>query len=194
MEAKKELAQIQKQSIDIVNRAENFQLTSEAKYEDATKVISWIANAVKRIEALRKFHTKPLNDQLKRENDLHRSYAKPFKDAREIMDNKMLIWNRKKQVKIDAENERVRKEAEKIAKKEDIPVEEVIQSVEKKEVPKTVGTATIKKRWVGEVINEDEVERQYCSSDSVKINAGVKQGIRKMKGVRIYEKEGIATK
>ena len=143
---------------------------------------------------MRLFHTKPLNEQVKRENELHKGYAKPFVIARDIMDTKMLSYRREQMDKQAAEQEKIKKEAEKIAKKEGISVDEVMAGVEQKEVPQTVGTATVIKKWVGVVINEDEVERQYCSSDSVKINAGIKLGVRKMKGIQISEKERISTR
>jgi len=192
--AEMELAEIRKQAGDIVSRAIAYQVVSEKTYEDATKVISWIAGAIKRVEALRLFHTKPLHEQVKRENELHKGYAKPFVDARNIMDTKMLSYRREQIDKQAAEQEKIKKEAEKIAKKEGISVDEVMAGVEQKEVPQTVGTATVIKKWVGVVINEDEVERQYCSSDSVKINAGIKLGVRKMKGIQISEKERISTR
>ena len=45
--------------------------------------------------------------------------------------------------------------------------------------------------WTYEVINEDEIDRAFCSSDSKKLNEAIKAGAREIKGIRIYEKKII---
>ena len=49
-------------------------------------------------------------------------------------------------------------------------------------------SALIRTAWTGEVIDPDQVPREFCSPDEKKITAGVKSGIREIPGVRIYEK------
>lgn len=49
-------------------------------------------------------------------------------------------------------------------------------------------SASIRTAWTGEVIDPDQVPREFCSPDEKKITAGVKSGIREIPGVRIYEK------
>jgi hypothetical protein len=46
---------------------------------------------------------------------------------------------------------------------------------------------SMKLEWQGEVINPDEVPREYCSPDPKKIDAAIKGGIRVMAGVKIEE-------
>jgi len=143
---------------------------------------------------MRLFHTKTLNKQVKNENALHKEYAMPFNQAREIMDTKMLAYYRKQQEKIDAENERVRKEAEKLAKKEKLPVEEVVASVDTKEVAKTVGTATVKKRKTFRVIDKTKVAYEYLMVDEVRVMGAIRNNVTDIKGIEIYEEEIMSTR
>lgn len=190
----KEIVTIQKEAKDIVSRATSYQITSDVTYEKATEVISWIKGVIKQIEEKRLFHTKPLNDQIKKENELYKSYAKPFVEARNIMDDKMLEYHREQQKKIDAENERIRQEAEKIAKKEKVSVEEIMASTEQKEIPVTVGTATVRKNWTFEIVDETKVPRDFLMVNRTKVGEAVRQGARKISGINIFEKEIIATR
>lgn len=106
----------------------------------------------------------------------------------------MISYHREQQKKIDAENERIRKEAEKLAKKEKISVEEVMASTETKEVAKTVGTSTVKKRWTFKVVNESKIDREYLMINEVEIRADIRRGKRKMNGIEIFEEEIISTR
>jgi hypothetical protein len=45
--------------------------------------------------------------------------------------------------------------------------------------------------WKHEIELDGIVPREYCSPDPVKINAAIKQGVREIKGVRIYSEEKI---
>lgn len=45
--------------------------------------------------------------------------------------------------------------------------------------------------WKAELIDEDQVPREYCSPNMVKINASLKLGIREIPGVKIWADEKI---
>ena len=52
----------------------------------------------------------------------------------------------------------------------------------------TGATASIRTQWVGEIEDPDQVPREYCIPDEKKIRQAVKDGIREIAGVRIFEK------
>jgi hypothetical protein len=55
-------------------------------------------------------------------------------------------------------------------------------------VTRTVeGSASQRKEWTHEILNPDEVPREYCSVDERLIRKAVKGGVREIPGVRIYE-------
>lgn len=71
---------------------------------------------------------------------------------------------------------------------------------EQEAIPKTppttvksmMGTATIRKTWDFEIEDETQVPRAYMIIDTSKIRIAVRNGIRSIPGVRIFEKENIA--
>jgi hypothetical protein len=54
--------------------------------------------------------------------------------------------------------------------------------------PKVTG---MRKDWVAEIENTELIPRQYMVPDQVLINQAVRNGIREIPGVKIYEKESI---
>lgn len=81
------------------------------------------------------------------------------------------------------------------AKREEKPAFEL---AEREEAVTTVqtgrGSATRKKRWVAEVVDEAQVPREYMAVDQVKLNAAVRAGVREIPGVKIEQKSDLAMK
>lgn len=58
----------------------------------------------------------------------------------------------------------------------------------------SVGPSKLKgttKTWVHEITNEADVPREYMMVDDAKIKAAIKEGMRSIPGVRIYQKESL---
>ena len=49
----------------------------------------------------------------------------------------------------------------------------------------------ILKRWTWELVDEEKVPKAFCTSDSKKINAAIKEGIRDIAGIRIFEESTV---
>jgi len=54
------------------------------------------------------------------------------------------------------------------------------------------GSATQRKVWKHEITDEAQVPREYLMIDEAKVRQAVKQGIREIPGVRIFEHTEIA--
>jgi len=52
-------------------------------------------------------------------------------------------------------------------------------------------TSYLAKFWTFEILDDSDVPRIYCSADEKKIREAVKQGVREIRGVRIFEKDEI---
>jgi hypothetical protein len=52
-------------------------------------------------------------------------------------------------------------------------------------------TSSIKMEWVYEMLNKIKVPRKYCVPDHKLIMEGIRAGVRKMTGVRIYEQAKV---
>lgn len=190
----REIVQIQREAGDLVQRAQNYQVVSDETYEEAGGIVSWIAQGKKRIEARRKFFTQPLNDQVKKINELFKELSMPFVKSDAIVRNKMLDYRQGQEKKRRDEEEKMKKEAEKIAKKEGISKEEVIASMEKKETVSTTDKTTVRKDWTFEIIDVNKIPRKFLMPDEVNIRKAVRNGVRKIAGINIYEKEIVSIK
>ena len=178
----------------MVEKAQAFLLDSETKLGVAAEVLSWLATQKKKFEERRKFFVKPLNDQVDKINDLFKGYSRPLNEARAIMDEKIIAWNRKQEAERLTEEARIRKEAEKLSKKTGVAIQEIIESAPVKEVQQTIGTLTIKKVWTHEVLDTVKVPREYLIVDDMLIRNAIRTGIRAIPGIRIYEKEVTSTR
>jgi septal ring factor EnvC (AmiA/AmiB activator) len=91
-----------------------------------------------------------------------------------------------------AEEERLEaiRKAEEEAKKNEVVAPTVVSPVVQ-EAPKVTrteaGSASQRKVWTFEVVNQGEVPREYMSVDVAKIREAVKMGTRSISGVRIFE-------
>jgi hypothetical protein len=75
---------------------------------------------------------------------------------------------------------------------ENIPVEEVIKSAVPV-VETRVGQTVFKKVWDFEITDEQAIPREFLNIDMVKIRKAIQSGLRTMTGIKIYQKDVIAT-
>ena len=57
-----------------------------------------------------------------------------------------------------------------------------------------VGELVFPLRWTFEVTDEAKVEKKYLSVDSSKVNAAIKGGVGKIRGIRVYQKRGLTVR
>ena len=57
-----------------------------------------------------------------------------------------------------------------------------------------VGELVFPLRWTFEVTDEAKVEKKYLSVDSGKVNAAIKGGVGKIRGIRVYQKRGLTVR
>ena len=68
---------------------------------------------------------------------------------------------------------------------------EVVQPAEKAAIRSESGTASTYSRWTFCLTNIDEVPREYMMVDVQKVNAAIRQGVREIPGLNIYEEKSI---
>ncbi|SNR98981.1 hypothetical protein SAMN04488503_2214 [Humidesulfovibrio mexicanus] len=88
------------------------------------------------------------------------------------------------QAKIDAEAKAAHVEPVQIAAPA-LPKQQTIVRTE-------AGSATQRKVWKHEITDETQVPREYLMVDEAKVRQAVKQGVREIPGIRIYEHTEIA--
>lgn len=201
----KEVTQLTGEASGLEQKANTLIVCDDVSAGEATNLLGFIATAKKKLEEKRKFFVKPLNDQVKKVNDLFKEYNAPLDNADRTLRGKVLSYRQEVQRKQREEEERLRKLAEKEQKRLEKKAEKtgqpapppiVIPMIE--QAPKTIqadlGSATTKTVWDFQIIDESLIPREYLIVDERKIRAVVKAGIREIPGVRIYQTEQLAVR
>ena len=201
-----EVKEIAEQTRDIVQVAENSVIETEQNLVEASDMLSYIAKTKKAIEEKRKFFVKPLNDQVKRINEMFKGYAAPLEKADGIMRKKVLVYRQEQDRKRRAEEEALRKLQEKeqkrlerLAKKNgDVapppPIITPFIPQQEKTVQSDLGAVSAKMVWEFEIVDENKIPNEFKIVNEKAIRAAVKAGVRNIPGVKIYQTETLAVK
>ena len=167
---------------------------------------------LKQLDTERKDITRPLDDVKAKIMDKYRPVVEKLEAAYKLFDrgiadylNEQERIRQEQQRKLEAEAEKKRLEAETKAKEwadkgNDKKAEEWLDKADNviapvaPEVPKAEGITT-RKDWDFEIINPNEVPRDFCIPDEKAIRAFIKatKGTKQIAGIKIFEKTIIVT-
>jgi len=198
--------EITSQSEQVLNVAQSIEIVDDNSLKQATDLVSWIAKVKKSIEEKRQFFVKPLNDQVKRINDMFKNYIKPLEQADTTVRGKILSYRQEQERKRREEEERLRKLAEEEQKRlekqaakkgiEAPPPQIVVPTIQA--APKTIksdlGATQVRTVWDFEIEDETKIPREFLQPNITAIRAAVKAGVRNIPGVRIFQKEELAVR
>lgn len=169
----------------MIQQAESIQVTTTEQEEQAYSTLTQVKQAIKTIEDKRKEITKPLNASLKATNSMFKKLSEPFINADRVIRDKVMDFRQLQEEKAQKELERRQKiQAAHEAKGHE--THEITQP--KVEVGKTTVTT---KRWTFEVVDEKKVPREYLVVDSAAINKAIRNGVREIDGLDIFQVEGL---
>jgi len=186
---------------------------NDGKMQIAVKIGTTAKGAYNALEKKRKVILEPAAAYTKNVNNLFKAFQGRFTEVEAMLKGKISNYQRaqalaraqteeaarkaqaeaqaKLNAEIAAENERRAQEAK--ATGQDIPVVQpvelapVVAPVAPKVVRTEAGSAHQRKTWVFEVVDYDQVPREYLVVDESAIRRAVRDGIRKIPGVRIFE-------
>jgi colicin import membrane protein len=92
-----------------------------------------------------------------------------------------------KKREMEAESKRIEEDRKKLEEQKKLEEERIKREQLEKE-NKVKGLRSV---WKYEITDEDKIPREYCSSDSKKINEAIKKGITKIEGINIYQSKDI---
>lgn len=196
---KQEIVEIETSNANIVIQAEQQQITSQSNVDNANIILKHISIQLAMIEKKRKTFTQPLNQSLKEINNTFKELIEPLKLAKNIVTQKVMTWRREEQKKIRLEQERIAKEEERRRKIQEAHKEkghEVSEPVimARPEPLKATDTTQTRKVWKFKIIEPAKIPRKYMSINPVLIGEAVRNGIREIPGVRIYQDEIMVIK
>ncbi|MBA7528550.1 hypothetical protein ES705_20737 [subsurface metagenome] len=174
----------------LVVRAEAIEISDDEEMEIAVSLLGGIATAKKRVEKQRKFFVEPLNQQVRKINELFHSFTDPLLKAERIIKQKVAAYHVERERKAQEEMAKTLAEAQK--GDEIVPV--ILPEQPQRTVRTDTGSATIKKVWTFNVESPALVPEQYKVVDEHRIRAAVASGIREIPGVRIYLEPQVAVR
>lgn len=187
IENSKEIVSIRKSNQVLVEKVKNLKVTSKESSVEASQFLVWIAGAKKKLESKRLEITKPLNDSLRRINTMFKQWSLPLIEAEAYLRNEMIRYNAEVRRKIEEENKKLLKAAKKVGiETEGIKIEA------KPDIVRTgQGSVSSRKFWTFKVKNLLKVPREYLKLDEVKVRTAIREGVRKIDGLEIYEEETL---
>lgn len=191
------LAEIRREGLALKDRLEAIEIRSEEENLLAVETGKIIAVLAKKLESERRRLVDPLNSQVKEINSSFKPYSETLEGLQKTLKGKLIAWAEEKERLAREKAERQRRVMEDLRRKE---LEEAASSgvqaapalvLPTKATEKTIhsdtGSATAGKRWTFAIVDETAIPRQYLKVDETLIRASIRDGIREIAGVRIFQ-------
>lgn len=173
-------------------------ITNQDEFLQAGDVLKLCKNKIKEVDEERKQYTAPLDEAKKRLIAKAKKITEPIEAYIEKINKAMSGWHiaqekkrQEEESKLEIERQAKMKEIENSGK---MPTPEELDIMVKQpetEATKTtrgnVATTSMVETWDFEIINAEEVERQYCTPDDKLIRQAIKVGVREIKGIKITQ-------
>ena len=184
---KAEADKIRKQNAPTVTKAKKLEITTVKGENRAYEDLKVVKDAIKFIEGKRTKITSPLNASLREVNAMFKELSAPLKEADTLIRGKILGFHTEQKriaAKEEAKRNKIRKSHQDRGHKVHAPA--IIEP--------EVGKSTTQKRWVFDVISIKDVPVEYLVVDTSVVNAAIKDGIRKIDGLNIFQKESLSVR
>ena len=187
---KAEVEKIEKANQPVITNANALTIKSADDETQAYDVLKQIKDRINLVEGQRTAITKPLNASIKQVNALFKTLSSPLKEADNIIRKKILTFRQQRE---EAAAKREAKLLAKIEEAEEDGDDDVVEQLEQRaaQVKARVGESSTMKRWTFEVVDAWKVPSDYLIVDEQAIRKAVREGVREIKGVRIYQEESI---
>lgn len=212
-----QLQEVSQQVSELQQQAQHISIANDYDVSMATELLGQVKSRAKAIEALRVVIVQPLNDQVKKINNMFKSQIEPLEQIETTVKRAVVVFRqmqaeiqRKEQEKLETERkaELQRLEQERLAaardnaplevidalqaKQEDLELKPVTIAVPQATVRTSSGTMSAKKVWKFEVTDAIDVPREYLMVNETGIRRAIMDGVRDIPGVHIYQEESIS--
>jgi hypothetical protein len=170
----------------------------EVTAKQAVSMASSVKTLSKKIDNARKEAIEEPQTFIKTVNGMAKSFTDRLSQIETALKKRLADYQYTLELARREQERKAREEAEKLQQAlnkeaKDLGVEPVkvvapvLPKPEKVTRSEDGASAHIRKAWKCEVVNPEEVPRQFCSPDSKKLNDAVKAGLREIPGCHIYE-------
>lgn len=170
---------IQQLSTEVASMNIPREIKSDEQMAAAASFLKEVKQKYKKNLEFRKFFTDPIDKQKKDIMNLFRPIQDSLSKTEKYLKNIMLDYNKKKEEELKA-----------LQKEEPTAIVEA----PKKTIRTASATASFKKVWTFEVLNETDVPMEYFSLDERKIRDAISGGNRSIKGLRIYQEDSLSVR
>lgn len=176
----KELQIIQKETLTLKDKVSSLQIVDESSEKLGATYLSFLAKAVKNLEAARVRLTKPVLEAKRNiDNEFKAMMELPLLLSRELKD-KLLGYSDLKAKKEEEKAEKVKE----FAKSNGLPVPQAEAAAPQPTAVRTaVGTTFEKKSWTWEITDMALIPREFLTVDERKINSTLRDHTKTIKGV-----------
>lgn len=173
-------------------------ITNQDEFLQAGDVLKLCKDKIKEVDEERKSYTAPLDEAKKRLMAKAKAITEPIEAYIEKLNKAMSDWHiiqdkkrQEEEAKLEAERQTKIKElseAGKMPTPEDLDIMAKQPEIESTKTTRgNIATTSMVETWDFEIINAEEVERQYCSPDEKLIRQAIKNGVREIKGIKITQ-------
>lgn len=176
----------------------NFQeikpVNTEEEYTQCGDTIKVLKFKVKKLEEKRKELTAPILSAKKNIDDNFKVITEPLEEIISKIESEMKIFWRADQERKNAEQKRL--EAEAILKAKDEGKEEVQVEIvnEKKSATGEISKTIYQEKWTYTIIDENQVPAEFLEVSDRKVKDAIKNGLREIKGLRIFDDGKITSR
>jgi len=184
----KEIQVLEKQVSPLVKQAGSYKINSIESVDKASIFLREVKGAEDNLEAKRLEFTVPLNQSLKAINETFKQLKNPLTEARTLLTEKILTWKRVETEKLDKEEARRRA----IQEAHDRKGHKVSATIILKKPENKIGNTQTRKVWTSKVVDFSKVSDRYKSLDQIAVNQAIRDGIREIEGIKIYQEERLS--
>jgi len=184
---------------NITSKAVALKIDSELKSKHANDLLVACKKMFNIAEDRRKFFVKPLQDHVKTINDEFKKLTTPLKEVEGVLKEKLLSY-----VRVMQETSRKAQEAKQDITKGFLDTPTAIIEKPKVTIDSGLGKSYTKKVWRWEIVNFDEIEREYLILDEKKINGLVRAHTKNVhgvisndlviKGIKVFQEDELAVR
>lgn len=202
-----EITPIRRAGKEIVDQAARAVVETQEEAGRMTDLLGFVKAQLRKAEDARKALVKPLNDHVKWINDQFKAATEDLRQADEVGRFKLGQYERERarlareeaERRRKAEEERLLAEAEALAAQGDAEEADKILEAEIPQAPKAAptrgdfGATTVSRKvWKFRLVDKMKVPEAYLVLNEPEVRHAIRQGVREIPGLEIYEDTEIA--